>query len=475
VAVIGTQLNDGVVLDGLRRLAVLPGWLTAGTDPARVTAALHASVPELTSGDWWVVTCEPKLRLKEGTCWTASYRLTLAGRTGESRQLDLGGEYRPVRRASSEPDVVRGELGDPSWEARLPRLGLILHTRVQDDALPALPQLTDPRLARQMLEEHLRAHQPGIHIESCTPEVMRYKPGSRCTVRYRVRYDAIGASGPHMVVAKTYRGDKGENAYRGMVALDRAGIPTATVTLAEPLAFLSDLNVLLQGPVDEQETLKALTRRACTDGAAELLAMWRTDVAKTADGLAALHTCGVEHGEVVTWTDELLEVRELIERLSVPLPETAGAAEPYLDALEALAEEHGADSPGPAHRSFRPAQVLLAGGHIAFIDFDGLCTAEPAIDVALFRAAVRDVGASTAFEGNGTAIENRLRLLDKVCDDFLARYRAAHPISIERVALWESLDLLTFVLHCWSKLQPRRLAHRMAMLEHHLRTTPLLR
>jgi hypothetical protein len=463
----------------LRRYSMLPDWLTAGAQPARVTAALEAAVPEIASRDWSIVACDPKLRLKGGNSWTASVQLQLEGRGGDACQIELAGEYRPARTECQQSGRVRGSLGEPGWEVELPALGLTLRTRPHDEALPALSQLTDPAAARSLLEESVRARRPGIHIEACTPEVMRYKPGSRCTVRYRLDYGSGARSGPPMIVAKTYRGGKGENAYKGMLALDRAGIPRTTVALAEPIAFLPELNVLLQGPVDEQETLKALVARAFTDCSTELLTPVRDAVAKTADGLVALHASSVDHGELVNWSDELLEVRELIDRLSVPVPEMAGAAYAYLEALESLSEAHDPDPAGPAHRSFRPAQVLLSEGGIGFIDFDGLCTAEPAIDLALFRAAVRDVGMRSVTAGGpaggGARIATTLRLLDEICDDFLARYRAAHLISLERVALWESLDLLTFVLHCWTKLKPAWLPHRMAMLEHHLRTTPLLR
>jgi Ser/Thr protein kinase RdoA (MazF antagonist) len=190
-------------------------------------------------------------------------------------------------------------------------------------------------------------------------------------------------------------------------------------------------------------------------------------VTKTAVGLAALHGSGVEHGELVTWDEEAADVAEVAERLAELAPETAGAVDAYLAALQRVAAEHPADPVGPAHRSFRPAQVLLAGGGIAFIDFDGLCTAEPAIDVALFRAALRD---ATLRHAPDDAASRRVReqAVGSVCEDFLAAYEATAPISRARVALWEGLYLLTFVLHCWTKVRPARIAGRMDLLMSHL-------
>src|SRR5690606_41329562 len=52
---------------------------------------------------------------------------------------------------------------------------------------------------------------------------------------------------PAVVVAKTYRGDKGQNAYDAMRALWRSPLGTSpTVRIAEPLAYLPELSVLVQ-------------------------------------------------------------------------------------------------------------------------------------------------------------------------------------------------------------------------------------
>ena len=468
MAVSGHVLTDAAVRDGLTRLGRLPAWLVAGADPSVVASALVAGVPELASGDWTLERCEPKLRVKEGSGWTASYRLTLRDPAGATHVVNLAGDYEPATAAPSRPVAVNGELGSPSWTVQLPALGLTLRTRDEDEGLPALDDLTDPTRARALLEDCLQDGWPGIRIASCAPEVMRYKPGSRCTVRYHLGYESP-AAGPAVVVAKTYRGDKGANAFRGMSALDRAGIPPSTVALAPALAYRPELKVLVQGAVPEEATLKQLAHAAGASGSEEDFGALLPEVAKTAAGLAALHHSGVEHGELVTWDDEANDVADDIARLAQLAPETTGAVEPYLAALRRLAAVHPADPDGPAHRSFRPAQVLLAAGGISFIDFDGLCTAEPAIDVALFRAALRD--ATLRMAPDDEVIRSaRVLEVDGVCEHFLSAYEAAAPVSRARVALWEGLYLLTFVLHCWTKVRPNRIAGRMALLMSHLET-----
>jgi hypothetical protein len=461
----GTELSAG----GL--LGAMPDWLAAGADPDLVGDALRTGVPELAGGDWVLHQCKPKLRLKDDDRWEAAYRLTLTDPHGQERHLRLIGDYRPRRDAAGGPAVGRGDLGDADWAVEIPSLGLTLEVQPEDEGLPALPELTEPARARRLLQESLNLSWPDVRIERCHPEVMRYKPGSRCTVRYQLDY-APGSSGPATLVAKTYRGDKGANAYAGMAALDRAGIPAATVTLAPALAYFPDLRVLVQGAVAEEQTLKEVALRSGADGSPAVYQRLRDEVAKVAAGLAAFHRSGVDHGDSVVWEDELDAVRELMARLGEAVPEVAGRAEPFVDGLVAVASATPADRAGPAHGSFRPAQVLLAGGEIAFIDFDGLCSAEPAMDVALFRAALRDAGMRGAPMDDPAVVESRLTALDEVCDHFLDRYLVDHPISRTRVSLWESLYTLKFALRAWTKVQPRRVAARAATLERHMASLP---
>ena len=87
--------------------------------------------------------------------------------------------------------------------------------------------------------------------------MVRYKPGSRCTIVYRMDYG--GAPGPDPLVVKTHQGDKGRTAWEAMRALWASPVAhDGLVILAEPLAYLPDDRVLVQGPVPGTRTLKDL-------------------------------------------------------------------------------------------------------------------------------------------------------------------------------------------------------------------------
>jgi Ser/Thr protein kinase RdoA (MazF antagonist) len=452
----------------LESFAALPPWLVDITDGRRVAAALEATLPEAKSGALDIVGCEAvRLRLEDGL-WAGSYDITM--RTGVDavpRVVRLQGAT--IAPGASPPAPVPGaRFGSEQWRIYLPELALALEPQPPDVDLPALPLLTDPDRARELLERSIRATggpYEDFRLHSCAPQVMRYKPGSRCTIRYRLEYpdEMAGRGWPEIVVAKTYRGDKGQVAWEGMRALWHSPMASSGVAIAEPLAYLPEPRVLVQGPIREEQTLKRSIRRVLDGEAQAGRAELRRQVRATAAGLAVLHGCGVRHGELVTWEDEREEVRGVIARIAARVPELEGAAEPLLAELTSIAERNAADPAGPAHRSFRPAQVLLAGDSLGFIDFDGFCQAEPALDVALFRTSVRQLGSGPAHD----------EILDQLAAEFLDEYSKQVPVSRVRVALWEALDLLTRVLHCWTKVKPERASEAMSALERHLASEPL--
>ena len=467
----------------LHRLGELPEWLAAPMQPERVVAALERHVPELISGELSLRRCKPdRLRLK-GRVWEALYVLNVDGPNGQvGREITLAGALAP-------PGIDRVELaaggafGAAGWRVYLPELRLDLWTAPEDAALEILPVLGDPAQARALLERSIRACSPSyadICLKSVRPRVARYKPGSRATIVYDLEYaEGAGEAGswPNLVVAKTYSKDKGQNAYEAMHKLWASPLSRGdVVAIAEPLAYAPEHKLLIQGPVRGDRDLKDALQVALRAARPEPLAELRELVRKTGAGLAALHHSGARHGETVTWEDEFAEISGEVARVGAVIPEFAEAITPLLAQLEALSAATPAEPTLPAHRSFRPQQVLLDRDRIGFIDFDGFCLAEPALDIALFRATVKEMGINTSpsvarKEFVYGSVDDRLaraRALDALCEDFLEEYERCAAVSRQRVALWEALDLLTVALRCWTKVKPHQLANAMLLLEEHL-------
>jgi hypothetical protein len=277
-------------------------------------------------------------------------------------------------------------------------------------------------------------------------------------------------------VIKTHQGDKGQTAWAAMTALWASPLAQqGVVTIAEPLAYEPERRILFQGPIPEDCTLKELARQAITDGRPAALDRLREELGKTGQALAALHHSQTNYGATATLEQELAEIREVVGRLALSVPQLEEAAEPLLARLAQLSAEHPAEQPVSAHHDFRPAQVLLHAGKVGFIDFDGASMAEPALDLGRFRAKLRDIGISVlAASGeplSGSALSENLTLLDGLCEHFLDSYREHANVSRERVLLWEACDLFTAMLHAWTKVRLARLHPRLTVLQHCLERT----
>jgi hypothetical protein len=65
---------------------------------------------------------------------------------------------------------------------------------------------------------------------------------------------------------------------------------------------------------------------------------------------------------------------------------------------------------------------------------------------------------------------DRLAQLESITETFLAHYATLRPVSRQRVALWEALNILELMVQCWERVKPVRLNHIIGMLERHLHT-----
>jgi hypothetical protein len=469
----------------LRKLAPLPAWLLAPLQGDQVADALRRGVPEFASGDLTLRSCRIKrMLLRDDGRWAGTYNLTVEA-SGAKRSVALRGTFTPSGlRGDGEAPEAAAPFDSAGWHLGLPELGLELAPEPPESELAAMPLLTDPARSRALLEQGIRACSPehaDLRIAECRPEVLSYKPGSRCTLRYHLSYppELADRGWPATVIAKTYRKDsKGRNAYDGMLALWHTPLANGdVVSFAEPLAYIPSVKVMVQGPIAGGESLedklKAALRADDQATVEELYSYMR----KAAAGLAAFHQSGVRHGATVALDERFAEIRELIARLALPVPELAGAVEPLLGRLEQLAAASPPNALVPTHGTFNPEQVLIDGPRIGLIDFDDFCMAEPALDVGLFRAAIKDIGmnALDASLADKRVIRvARLARLDTICAVFLDEYERHAPISRARVALWEAWSYLRDALHFWIKVKPAEPDNGLLMLESHLRDMGLL-
>ncbi|HEU4744184.1 MAG TPA: phosphotransferase [Anaerolineales bacterium] len=488
-----SQEQDTLIWEGLQTFRDLPEWMMAARDPDRICAALSRAIPEFRSGQLILDQCDSSnIRYKDEN-WSGFYELTVR-KPGESSTstVNLQGTLFAPGVVSDRPILVEHALGSEDWHALIPELNLELWTKKPEGVLSALEMLTDPEQSRQYLMGRIRAGSPAyqdLQIEACHPRIARYKPGSRCTIVYHLDY-APGADADHrwpeLVVAKTYRKEKGQNAYESMRAFWDSGLSSSSaVKIAEPLAYDAEMKVMIQGPIRQEKTLKELTVMAVKTGTTEAMAELTEAMHKTARGLAELHKSGTELDTLYGWEDDEEQVRESIEDLSISVPELAAAGMPFVEKLSSLEASSEPDPRVPSHGTFRPAQVLMHQGEIGFIDFDSCCKAEPAKDLGLFLCAFLRAGMATVnfddIEVSSAPLEDAARLdrfhqLIAVSESFLEEYERSYmSVNRQRVALFEALELFILVLHAWTKIKVRELHDIMFVLEHFLPAYKILK
>lgn len=486
-----SQQQDVSIWEGLNSFRRLPDWLAAPRDPMRVAAELERVLPEFTTEQLILLGCDLGHFRFKSDFWTGLYKLKVTAVGVEQPWVvALEGKVFSPFSYPDQPAIMEGILGSSDFHIYLPKLHLDLRAQQPETVLAALDMLTDPEQSRKFLTTSIRAGAPRyreLEIQASNPKVVRYKPGSRCTIVYHLEYPphhTNHAGWPELVVAKTYRGEKGRNAYDSMAALWNSSLgSSSSVTIAEPLAYEPHLRALIQGPIYEDYTLKDLLERAILFDKPEDWAEADEMMQKTAVGLAELHQSGVNMGNLWTWEDELNEVIRWMDRLSDPLPGLGIAITPLIERLKALNAAKPADPVVPSHGSFRPAQVLIHKGNIGFIDFDSFGQSEPSLDLALFLSTVRNIGVTTSPSENEATIDNlngynsspSLTRMNRLCDTFLDQYQRICPFSRSRLALWEIIDIFTYVIHCWTKIKTDEVASTMHLLDEYLMMSGIVR
>ena len=472
-------IDDAGIEAGLALLGQPPDWLTSIEDLDRLRADLERAIPELASGELRLVACKFKRAHVGNGTYTSLCRLKLEDRDGgPTYDVDVHGVL--VLPGEDPPPAPATDLGfaEPGWRCFLPDLRWELSVEPSDTSLPAMPSLTDPDLSRTLLEGAIRATRgdlADIEIARCTPTVMRYREGRRCTIRYELEYATDGrqAHWPDGMIAKVYEGDEGHGTFDAMSALWSSPMrESSTVRIAEPLAFIPEQSVMVQGLVPGDRSMKEHIKKVFKDGFEAGVAALESPVRKAGRGLGELHMSGALVGPVVTWEEQVAAVRHVGDELASVLPALKDAMEPLVVGLEKLGESEPAGPLVPTHRSFRPAQILLDGDDIAFIDFDGFVQAEAGLDLALFRATLCDLSLrALEVDDQPMSPEDQAACqveLDALCGTFLAGYGEVAEYTPERLALWDLLTSTKDILDVWRKIKFEHLERRMRFLHHKL-------
>jgi Ser/Thr protein kinase RdoA (MazF antagonist) len=120
----------------------------------------------------------------------------------------------------------------------------------------------------------------------------------------------------------------------------------------------------------------------------------------------------------------------------------------------------------------------LNKGEISFIDFDSFCQSEPARDLSMFLTSLMSISLAPPASDKKSESDRRIadpaywdarfELVSAICDQFLVAYEQRQPVSRQRVALWEALNLFYFIVTGWTKVKTSEIALLVRLLDRFL-------
>lgn len=208
-------------------------------------------------------------------------------------------------------------------------------------------------------------------------QVLKAHPGSRCTFELQI----LAGGRWRCLVGKVYSSDCSD-VYRAMQEIAAAGFgPEQEFSIPRPVAFLPDLNLVLQEFVEGKRARSVFLEsdRTLRVEAAERCARWLARFQQCAPRLASEFPVEHELALQSKWSGKIDETGVWFSDIAAPLS---------LE-LEKKANSLGSAVPCASHGSYSPGQVIFSGRRTAVVDWDGCTVADPARDAGRFLIALR--------------------------------------------------------------------------------------
>jgi hypothetical protein len=350
-----------------------------------------------------------------------------------------------------------------------------------DAELPALLGATDRRGMAALLGEALQDELgPNFTIEDCRAELVDYGRQRRATLRYHVTGRASDAAEAQRVLVYGKLTGDGSAALAGDISAalrDQVSQRPSRYYFNVPrvLAWRPELQLSLLEAIPGQgliaDALKALLRGKPFAGA-ELSLEQMIDAGATI--AATLHTSGIQIGGPRMIEDELASLRRELAQIEPFSPALGAQVAAWLDQIAAAATR---TQPLPAcfnHGDYTYGQLLFDGTNSGLIDFDSVCQAEPALDLAQFLTYLRVASLKSKLTPAATQA-----LIDDLSERFLQTYADMAGLTAgdqerlaQRVALYKALSMVRRTLRSWQKFKPSRIESALLLLTEELAGLP---
>ena len=368
--------------------------------------------------------CVRYLRRKPGRGLTVLYKARAlnvsrgSGRSSPDRWVSLTlGEAAlagtQIRFTASQAQQAALEVQPPGILMVLD-LGLSVQVFPADRGLPALAATCTttrggPLFSALEAAARLQLGDPAWSLVSAKAEPVRYKPSSRCVLRYILLLEGAVTEGTlqHRLAlfGKVYSGpEQARTVQAQMQHLYTEQAEKGQPILPRPVGVVENLGLTLHEAVESPEGTEPETLRTGLHvlqplfergGGGEILdvVIPGEELRMTADALACLHTSAVRPGGPPrTGAKEAKRARERAALIAAHNPAQADVAERLAEQLATRLEVLQPDAYRPAHGGFKASQLLFQSQRVFVIDFDGFCLADPALDVGYFLAYLRPSG-----------------------------------------------------------------------------------
>lgn len=311
----------------------------------------------------------------------------------------------------------------PSGVLWAENLGLAVQPFPADDNLPALAECCDPLTQRSLLQDLQTAVQRYLgdqnwHIVSATVIPVRYKPASRCVLRYLLTVENLAGTVPQRrnvtIFGKVYADRQQAYAvqslqqklYQEQVARRENRVlehAVDTPLLPQPLGIHEALGLTFNDAVQPENAgeplrlgvrvLQASLRYGRGGEVTDVFIPTR-ELQLTAIALARLHTSSVQPSAETkrTGAKEAKRAYERAQLIATANPEYAQEIRRLSQSLVSQLETERSAVYRPAHGGFKASQLLFHSERVFVVDFDGFCLAEAALDVGYFLAYLRPSG-----------------------------------------------------------------------------------
>ena len=429
--------------------------LTIGDLPWLVSALLHRTEhPVLDGGDSLEI--RPRYlrnKLERGLVMTfATASPGLPRRSSERHQerlgtLTLAAGLVDRRLPFSRSEVLGADLCmDERGVLWADSLGVRVQFFPADPDMPALGRCVRPQedpAVRAALERagRLQLHDASIELVSASAEAVRYKPGNRCTLRYRLMLrDSSRRTRELTVFGKVYADlEDAELVYRTMDRLHRTtAVSGSRAVVPAPLARDAALGFVVFEAVKVNQGPSPLRPAAPQDECAAHLR-------KAAETLARLHASASEPAAA-----EASGSREA-KRAGARAGLLAASCTEHAARLQSLAElvtrrlEAAPPALRPVHGAMKPSHVVYSNGAAVLIDCDSTRMDDPAMDVGGFLAYLRPGGIWFRRPGSETWFESAARCFRDAYRDSMSRLgirREEIESCLERSRAYECSRLL---------------------------------